>query len=136
MKNDEQITDDIYLHLLENGMSEEINGELLDGYDRKIGSHNEDITIQVISSRTDEVQIATVNVNIYVPDVFIDGQYQKDKDRIDYLCGKAWKVLKQGGNAKDYRFRCETQRVLKTAASENQNEHVIINKLEYKHYNP
>lgn len=136
MKNDEQITDDIFLHLVENGMSGEINGELLDGYDRKIGSHKEDITIQVIAGRTDEVQIATVNVNIYVPDELIDGQYQKAKDRIDELCRKAWAILKQGGNSKDYSFKCESQRVLKTAASENQNEHVIINQLEYKHYNP
>lgn len=136
MKTDEQITDDIFLHLIENGMQEEISGEILDGYDRKIGSHAEDITIEIIAGNTDEVQIAEVNVNIYVPDEFIDGQYQKAKDRIDFLCHKAWGILKQGGNSRDYRFKCEAQRVLRHAAAENQNEHVIVNKIEYKHYNP
>ena len=132
MKSDEQIVDDIYLHIMEGTLKDTITGTVESDGERTSSSTNEDIVIGVISNGlVKDVQEAYVSVNIYVKDINVNGQWRKDRTRLRQLAALAEEELKVGGIGKDYTFYIETQRVFKVEGIDAPHEHFINNKLIY-----
>lgn len=130
MKTDIDIKDDIYSHLKESALEKSVDGRLCKRM-RPNGSDKEDIVISVVANQNGQIQEAVVNVNVYVRDVFVRGQYEEDTIRCRELCRMAWEVLEVGRGG-DYRFVLDRQRVLPV---EGKNEHFINNRLIYMQNN-
>lgn len=128
MKTESAIFDDIYQHIKLSALMQTCTGVLTDM--RPAASTKEDVTIEVVSGQMGQIQQAFVNVRIYVQDIQVNGQWQKDKARCRTLEELALEVLDHQRNNMDYRFTVETQN---TASSyEGKNEHIIKTRLLYK----
>lgn len=130
MKSDIDIKDDIYFHLKGSALEKAVDGRLCKRM-RPNGSDGEDIVISVLANQNGQIQEATVNVNVYVRDVYVCGQYEEDGIRCRELCRIAWECLNVGRGG-DYRFELDRQRVLPV---EGKNEHFINNRLIYRQNN-
>lgn len=130
MISDIQIKDAIYSHIKGSDLVGNVSG-ILTKTIRPKGSNKEDICISVLANQNSEIQSAFVNVNIYVQDIFVNGQYEENSSRLRTLCTIVGDVLKVGfGNG--YRFTIDSQRVLEV---DGQNEHLINTKLLFKNLN-
>ena len=127
MKSDIDIKDDIYSHIKGSDLAGMVTGKLSKTL-RPAKSDNEDIVISMLANVNSDIQQAFVNVNIYVPDVLRDDQYEEDTIRLRELC-KVSKNLLEVGRGVGYRFTLEEQRVMEV---NGKNEHFINNKLLYK----
>lgn len=130
MKTDIEIKDDIYDYLKDSRLTMAINGNLYKRL-RPTNSTLEDVVISVLANSNGQIQEAFVNVNIYVKDNLVEGQYEEDTIRCRLLCRIASEVLELG-RGDGYRFTLNSQRVLKV---EGRNEHFINNKLLYQQNN-
>lgn len=130
MKTDIEIKDDIYDYLKDSSLTRTINGNLYKRL-RPTNSTLEDVVISVLANSNGQMQEAFVNVNIYVKDNLVEGQYEEDTIRCRLLCRIASEVLELG-RGDGYRFTLNSQRVLKV---EGRNEHLINNKLLYQQNN-
>ena len=128
MKSDIEIKDDIYEYLKGSELANAVTGKLCKRSKRPVSSDKEDIIISVLANQDGGIQMATVNVNIYVADDLIDEQYEEDSIRCRHLCEIAEKTLKSV-HIDNYWFGLDSQRVLEVDAT---NEHVINNKLFYR----
>lgn len=130
MKTDIEIKDDIYDYLSGSSIASAVTGGLYKRV-RPIDSNSEDIVISVLANQNAQMQEAFVNVNIYVADNLLDGQYEEDTIRCRELCRISSDIL-EVGRGDGFRFTLDSQRVLKV---EGRNEHFINNKLLYKQNN-
>jgi hypothetical protein len=128
MKSDIEIKDDIYNFLKESELVKEVTGKLCKRSKRPVDSDKEDIIISVLSSKNGGIQTAFVNVNIYVADDLINGQYEESTIRCRQLCDISKRVL-ESVHLEDCWIKLDSQRVLEVDAT---NEHVINNKLFYQ----
>lgn len=95
--------------------------------DRPLDSDKEDIVINVSANQMGQIQAAYANVNVYVQDVRVSGQYVENinrTDKLSELCEDLFNVI--GGADKRYRITLESQH---TAANRDTNEHYINNRL-------
>lgn len=130
MKTDIDIKDDIYLFIKGTALEMSVTGKLTKRK-RPKGSFLEDIVISVLANQNGQIQDAFVNVNVYVHDVDVDGQFEEDTIRLRELCRICEQTLKLGrGN--DFRFVLDTQRVMEV---NGKNEHFINNRLRYMQCN-
>lgn len=130
MKNDEAIKTEVYRLVKGSQLFQEVTGKL-SKRNRPKNSDKEDIVISILANECGQVQMAVVNVNIYVKDDFIDNQYEEDTLRIDTLSNLA-SLLFEEYYCSDFALALESQRVLSVSGA---NEHVINNKIEYKSLN-
>lgn len=100
MKSDYDIKTDVYKILLHSKLKEEATG-VLTKTKRPLNSDKEDIVISVLANRTAQQQEAYVNVNIYVKDKDVKGQFEEDGTRIGKLCQLAFSAL----SVRDHDFR-------------------------------
>lgn len=128
MKTPEDIFDDIYDHIKGSELESECTGILCE--ERPKGSTKEDITIVVFGTTGGQEQRASVNVNIFVHDIQVDGQWRRNKQRCRALTRIAAEVLKHQDQNKDYRFSLGQQSVAKSY--EGKNEHIINTRLDYR----
>lgn len=126
MKTDIDIKDDVFRHIKGSDFESMVSGKLSKTL-RPSKSDNEDIVISMLTNVNTDIQQAFVNVNIYVPDILRDDQYEEDSIRLRELCN-ASKELLEVGRGEGYRFTLEEQRVMEV---EGKNEHFINNKLLY-----
>lgn len=130
MKTDIDIKDDIYLFIKGSVLESSVTGKLTKR-NRPKGSYLEDIVISVLANQNGQIQDAFVNVNVYVHDVDVDGQFEEDTIRLRELCRICEQTLSLGrGN--DFRFVLDTQRVMEV---NGKNEHFINNRLRYMQCN-
>ena len=130
MKTDIEIKDDIYNYLKGSSLESAVTGGLYKRV-RPTNSTSEDIVISVLANQNGQIQEAFINVNIYVADNWVEGQYEEDTIRCRTLCRIASELL-EVGRGDGFRFSLDSQRVLKV---EGRNEHFINNKLFYKQNN-
>lgn len=130
MKNDEAIKTDVYRVIAASELSRIVTG-VVSKTKRPHGSKNEDIVISLLANENGQIQTASVNVNIYVADNLISGQYEEDTIRCSYLATTA-AYLFEVFSGTDFRARLLSQRVL---AVEGAAEHIINNRIEYKQVN-
>lgn len=126
MKSDIRIKIDIYRFIKGSTLEGMVNGKLT-YRKRPKGSDKEDIIISVLANKNGQIQDAIVNVNIYVKDDLIDGQYEEASARIDEIAAEAESFLDHGiGNG--FRFVLDSQHVEEV---KDLNQHFINNKLVY-----
>lgn len=130
MKTDIEIKDDMYLIIKDSELANNVTG-VLSKRKRPDGSCDEDIVISVLANNNAQLQEAYVNVNIYVRDKDIDGQYEEDSQRLRELCKMSERLLLRGYKD-DFMFVLDSQRVLPV---NEKNEHMINNKILYKQVN-
>lgn len=130
MKTDIDIKDDIFKLIQGSDLEKTVTGALRKTK-RPNGSEKEDIVISVLSNSNGQIQDAFVNVNIYIPDLFRDGQAEEDTIRLRLLCDLS-KSLFEVGRGEDFRFTLDTQRVMEVNGKD---EHFINNKLLYRQCN-
>lgn len=126
MKSDGAIKTDVYRYIKESGFMNSVNGKLSKTM-RPHNSRNEDVVISILSNEGTQLQAAIVNVNIYIKDQDIDGQFEENTIRVDEICKLAWNLL-ETFRTSEYAAHAIEQRVY--AASTG--EHVINNQVEYK----
>lgn len=129
MKTDQEIKEEIFLHIKGSVLEEAVSG-IVTKRKRPLNSKDEDVIISVLANQNAQKQQAFVNVNIYVPDKNVkkNGQYEEDGERLTELSRLAADFLDVFwiGPA---RVSLEEQR---TIESGNGTEHVINNKLLYQ----
>lgn len=130
MKTDAEIIDDIKKYLEGTSLPGEITGVITD-LDRPKNSKKEDVCISLLSNEIGQLQMAVVNVNIYVPDILKNNQYVENKPRTRKLQRVCADVLERchGGF---YYFNSDSMSCFKV---EGINEHQIKFKLYYKTVN-
>lgn len=133
MKTENEIKEDVYQHIMETPLAQAITGKVTTKK-RPKDSAKEDITIAVLTSDTQQLQDAIVNVNIYVKEKLEGGQYVEDEDREKLLSKLATECLEVGGIGKDYRFKLESQHTFEVE-NDKRHERCINNKLTYNFYN-
>lgn len=130
MKTDIDIKDDIYLFIKGSVLESSVTGKLTKR-NRPKGSYLEDIVISVLANQNGQIQEAFVNVNVYVHDIDVDGQFEEDTIRLRELC-KVCETVLNLGRGSDFRFVLDSQRVMKV---NGKNEHFINNRLRYMQCN-
>lgn len=126
MKSDGAIKTDVYRYINESGFMNNVNGKL-SKTKRPHNSHKEDVVISILANEGTQLQTAIINVNIYIQDQDVDGQFEENTIRVDEICKLAWNLLKTFRTS-EYAAHAIEQRVY--AASTG--EHVINNQVEYK----
>lgn len=129
-----QAVDAIYKALNDGGFESLITGQLYKG-ERPTGSEKEDVVINCLPMSNDQVQLATVNVNIYTPDLEmkIDGvpQFIANDRRLKSLCESAISLLEFVADDL-HDFYVVSQSVV---PEESIHQHFVNLRLEYKFYN-
>lgn len=126
MKSDGAIKTDVYRYISKSGFMKDVNGKL-SKTKRPHNSHAEDVVISILANEGTQLQTAVLNVNIYIQDFDVDGQFEENTTRIDEVCEKAWKLL-ETFHSDGYSAHAIEQRVYSTDSG----EHVINNQVEYK----
>lgn len=136
MKSDEDIKDDVYDVVIKSALAEEVSG-VIKTTKRPHNSTSEDIIISVLANQQAQRQEAYVNVNVYVKDDNVDGQYEESRDRLRKLCQLCFDLF-DNVRGTDFRLSIrhgdgdnggsQGQRVIETDIG----EHVINNKLLYQ----
>lgn len=103
---------------------------------RPVDTGKEDIVINCLPVTNSLIQLATVNVNIYVPDLHVDigttQQYMPDTTRLDTLAAMAITAL-QNVNTPGYYYDIASQVVFSEEAI---NQHFVNIRIEFKNINP
>lgn len=131
MKSDIDIKTDVFKHIQGSALQKAVTGVLRKTGKRPKGSTKEDIVISMLANVNGQVQVATVNVNIYVAANIVNGQAEEQTTRLKVLCdlsSSLFEVFRSEG----YRARLLEQRVLEVPDAD---EYVINNKIEYKQLN-
>lgn len=132
MKTDEAIKTDVFKVIKKSPLAAAINGKV-SKRKRPHNSKNEDVLISILANSNRQVQVATVNVNIYVADITVDNQPEEDTVRIEELSQIALNLLDvYWAPDGEFRLSLMEQRVYE---SDGTSEHIINNKLEYKYLN-
>lgn len=120
-----EIVTGVYRYVVGSVLASAVSGLVYKSRNRPVNSDKEDIVIKPLSNAPRQKQQCTINLNIYVPDNYGDGQYEKNGERCDELEAVAAQVLEvfHVGGA---RVVLETQH---TYQVENANAHVINNRL-------
>lgn len=126
MRSDGAIKTDIYKYLKGSALMDEVTGTLRKTK-RPHNSTKEDVIISILANVGVQSQTATVNVNIYVQDYDVDGQYEENTSRIEELSTMAWLTL-ESFHTDEYKANAVNQRVYETESG----EHVINTQIEYK----
>ena len=131
MKSDIDIKSDVFKYIQGSELENNVTGVLRKTGKRPKGSKKEDIIISMLANTNGQIQVATVNVNIYVAANIVDGQAEEKTSRLEVLC-KLASSLFESFIGDDYRATLLEQRVLEV---EGADEYVINNKIEYKQVN-
>lgn len=126
MRSDGAIKTDIYRYINQSGFMDIVSGKLTKTK-RPHNSRVEDVVISIFANEGTQQQTAVLNVNIYIQDFDIDGQFEENTSRVDEICEKAWKLLEKF-HTDEYNAHAIEQRVYATDSG----EHVINNQVEYK----
>lgn len=128
------ITNIIYLALTDAGFEAEITGEVCKD-ERRANSDKEDVVINCLPVLNDQVQLATVNVNIYVPDIESKSnnvsQYLPNHKRLSELANKAKEILEEV-YSDEYDYSIQQQGTPKEDAI---HQHYVNLRIEFKFYN-
>lgn len=127
MKTDEAIKTDIFKFIKGSDLQKAVTGKV-SKRKRPHNSDKEDIVISVLANVNGQIQVATVNVNIYVADITVDNQPEENTVRIEELSEMAVTLFDEF-YGEEYTLRLLSQRVFE---AEGTREHIINNKLEYK----
>lgn len=126
MRSDGAIKTDMYRYINQSGFMDNVSGKL----SKTMRPHNskaEDVVISILANEGTQQQTAILNVNIYIQDFDIDGQFEENTARVDEICEKAW-ILLENFHTEEYYAHATEQRVYATSTG----EHVINNQIEYK----
>ena len=126
MKSDGAIKTDVYRYINESGFMNNVNGKLSKTM-RPHNSQKEDVVISILANEGTQLQTAIINVNIYIQDQDVDGQFEENTIRVDEICKLAWNLLEMFRTS-EYVAHAIEQRVYATSTG----EHVINNQVEYK----
>lgn len=128
MKTEVEIREDMYAFICGCGLEDSISGVV--SYTGRETS-KEDCIISVQDSDSDQIQTAFVYVNVYVPDISSGGRKQENVLRTEEL-SKLFAQTLESGFGDTFRFELVKQNI---KAVNGKDEHVIINKIEYKSLN-
>lgn len=71
--------------LIRNGMKDEISGKVYRSGMRPFNSDKEDIVVSFLAGDDGQFQMSVVNINIFVPDITLNGQKYKNTTRLSAL---------------------------------------------------
>jgi hypothetical protein len=122
-----EIVTAIWRYVCGTALADAITGEVYKDIDRPVNSELEDIVVRPLTNVPRQKQTCVINVNVYVPDHFDDGQYVKDGERCDLLEKESAQLLEvffiEGA-----RIYLDTQH---TYEVKDAKAHVINNRLVY-----
>ena len=129
------IIDILYIKLKTSALKAAVSGGLYKQGERPDNSTKEDIVINCLPTSGSQLQTATVNVNIYVPDseLTISGkpQFKAKFSRLQALAELAITLLKEV-SVDDYHYKIAFQGTLK---EESIHQHFINIRIEFKKIN-
>lgn len=83
-KTTADILDDVIGMIEESDIMDSLGGSIYKSQNRPIGSADEDVVVNCIASTSEQIQVFSVNINIFVPRIEGEGQntYYQDTKRI------------------------------------------------------
>lgn len=129
MKSDIDIADAIYEHLKGSELAAQATGTVRK-MRRKKDSKKEDIVIVPIANENGDVQLAAINVNVYVKDQNEGGEPMPNTRRLRELADIAKDVL-DCINLEGYRITLDSQRIVEC---QDTREYCINNRLNFQYY--
>lgn len=130
------VIDTIYAKIAASALDIATNGELYK-LKRPLDSTKEDIVINCLPISGEQVQLATANVNIHVPDILLDidgkEQFMPDTVRLKTLADMADSLLKDV-SAAGYYYYIASQATLQDQNHSTPN-HFINVRIEFRSYN-
>lgn len=130
-----EAVDAIYKVLNDGGFESLITGRMYKDVERPTGSTKEDVVINCLPMSNDQVQLATINVNIYVPDLEIKvdskPQFIKNTMRLKSLADAAISLLEFVADDL-HDFYIESQGVVPELSI---HQHYVNLRIQYKYYN-
>ena len=130
MKTEAEIKNDVYLLLKKSPIMSAVTGKL-SKRKRPINSKKEDVVISVLSSTIADRQEAFLNINVYVAQNDINGQYEEDSERLETLERICMDFL-ESVHGEDYWITMSMQKTLEV---ESKHENVINNRILYSTIN-
>ncbi|MCI2145846.1 MAG: hypothetical protein LKK08_06325 [Bacteroidales bacterium] len=132
---EEDIKSIVYKVVKGSDLANEVDG-VVTKLNRPLNSSKEDIVISVLTSGSiGKYQHCVVNLNIYVPDIKEDGQYEPDTARLEKLEKMAFALFKecQGRyDDEDYKITADKQHTEKVNGKD---EHFINTQLDFNNTN-
>lgn len=126
MKTASQIEGDVYK--CTQGLP--IRGKVYrDGY-RPDNSNTEDAVVVFSSGDDSQIQTGIIKVNIYVPDILVNGKTVKDGKRIEEVEKMLFLLFSQLENYQEYEFSSNS--TAQTFKAEGINQHFVNFSLKYK----
>ena len=132
MRTSDDISTSIYRYVTASPLRDAITGSIYNGVDRPHNADREDIVVKVIANITAQKQLASVNVNVYVPDILRGVDYVQDGDRLPYLERMSIDVLERFFTEEGALVVMESQTTMPSISGR---EHVINNNLNYQFIN-
>jgi hypothetical protein len=127
MKTDVDLKDDVYMVLSGSDLMTECSG-VLSKTKRPKDSVLEDVVISVLANNIGQSQEAYINVNIYVPQVIRDNQWEDDTIRLRVLLNLSKEML-ESIHKDGFWLSLREQRTYEVEAT---HETLINNKMLYK----
>lgn len=133
MKSNIDIEDEIYAIIKESPLAHEVDGDIYQGPDeRPDNSQNEDIEIIVIGNQNGDIQLITINVNVYCRDEKDGVKWRRNKPRLRTIARLGIDMFKGAINVAGYRITLESHGVY---PEHKLNQHYVNFKLNYKYNN-
>lgn len=130
MKTAIDIKDDVWALISKSELAKAITGGVYKN-NRPTNSTKEDVVISIIASSGVQVQQAMLNVNVYVADIKRGADFVEDSARLRTLCDLSLRLL-ETHIGKGFKIDITEQAIL---TIEGAGEHIINNKIIYKHIN-
>lgn len=103
----------------------EVGGKIYNGKNRPVDANTEDIVVKTLANQIGQKQEAFVNVNFYIPDIYVGKQYLKNDTRVAEIERLAIDRLAVN-HTEDARLTIDG---FSTLASQNGKEHVVSVKI-------
>lgn len=126
MITDIEIKTCAYHAIKDSALASMVNGKICRDK-RDINSGQEDITINVLETEGTQLQRAIIIVNVYVKDLYVNGQYLTDEGRIMTLARECISLLEKY-HTKEFAMHLRRQSIIENEAA---HEHVISNKIRF-----
>jgi len=123
------IEQDIYDLLKGSSLESTISGTIYKSGMRPLNSSNEDAVITFLAGLSNQIQTGVVNLNIYIPNIIVDGQSMKNTSRCKTIEAEIKNWLDSLVNIK---YEIKLDKTIKVFEEPDIQQHFINTRLNFK----
>ena len=129
-KTASQVEADIYTLVKTSALKSAVNGDVYRAGMRPLNSKKEDIVVSFMTGLPGQVEVGTVTLSVFVPDMDNNGMRVKNISRIKTLEG----LCDTFANTFNAEYRMELGNTIQAFKAENIDQHFIDVKLKFKRF--